>query len=974
MWVLGRNDWEGGSSCHVLSTQRGTCSSARSRSTLAIEQFHSDAALKGEPGRRSLELRKLLRRFTDVCNAMEYAHNRGVLHRDIKPSNIIVGKYGETLVVDWGLAKPLEQVEAVAPSGEQPLVLSAISGSTETLAGSALGTPAYMSPEQAEGDLERLGPWSDVYSLGATLYSVLTGKPSIEGRDVAAVLFAVKKGEFLRPRKLDPSIAKGLEAICLKAMSLQPEDRYGTPRALADDIEHWLADEPVKAHPEQRVERFWRWLRRHRTWALAAVAARVGTSLAATIGIVVEDGARRREAQVRQEAEANFMTAQQAVDDYLTSVSENTLLKQQDSVDIRSLRQELLNNALSYYKTFVKQRGDDPVLRRQLASAHFRVGEITKEIGSLGEAIEAFRSAESVWEPLAVLQPANDELGGRLADCYLAIGEIRSLTDDFQAAMTSLTQAKAILEPLANTHPEVPAYQASLVACIMRMGMILGQFKSIDQAEETLQKAKTIQERLISEVPGRSADKKRLAEIILAMGLLQYERDDCPGALQSFRETQRICQTLLDAVTVGSKPVYLLDLLAISHYNIAAIHRETDRLDEGLKLFERSLEYRSALVDAHPSITQFQEQLGKNLAEISVLQHDAHHDDKAFASIKRSIAVLEKLVGLQADQPRYHHDLGRSWNIQGYLHDEARRNGPAILAFDRAVAEQSRAVDSAPELDLYKVELWSQLDNLGESYVDVGNVHEGLTHYRREIEVWRDLGRNRPGNQQYTLKLAEALAKLGIIERHAGDSNAAHASYSDARSLVEGVVARATGDGVLQVGLGATLIREANALVDLQEPEKARSLLDRAVQTLSDASVSSNEEAQRRECLSEALWELARILRFLKNAARAATVDGQRVALWRDQPPHRLAALALKQTSQATVIGYGKTPVPPAALAVRKRDLERGAADLKLAVALGFRDPGMLQSHPESQFLLSREDVKVLAMDMAFPDRPFEVR
>ena len=129
------------------------------------------------PGRRNteLELRRLLRRFLDVCNAIDYAHSRGVLHRDIKPGNIIVGKHGETLVVDWGLAKPLGRVEPGQEAGERTLVPSSGSGSASTLPGSALGTPAYMSPEQACGDLDRLGPRSDVYSLGATLYKQLLG-------------------------------------------------------------------------------------------------------------------------------------------------------------------------------------------------------------------------------------------------------------------------------------------------------------------------------------------------------------------------------------------------------------------------------------------------------------------------------------------------------------------------------------------------------------------------------------------------------------------------------------------------------------------------------------------------------------------------------------------------------------------------------------------------------------------------------
>ena len=155
-----------------------TASRRRSTASTPTRRWRSD------PGRRSLELRKLLRRFIDVCNAIDYAHSRGVLHRDIKPGNVIVGKHGETLVVDWGLAKALGQADpgSANDSGERTLMPSSASGSAETLPGRALGTPGFMSPEQAEGDLEHLGPRSDVYSLGATLYYLLTGRPPVEGK------------------------------------------------------------------------------------------------------------------------------------------------------------------------------------------------------------------------------------------------------------------------------------------------------------------------------------------------------------------------------------------------------------------------------------------------------------------------------------------------------------------------------------------------------------------------------------------------------------------------------------------------------------------------------------------------------------------------------------------------------------------------------------------------------------------------
>ena len=185
-----------------------------------------------------------------------------------------MGKHGETLVVDWGLAKPTGRAEPGTESGERLLMPSSASGSSETLPGSALGTPAYMSPEQAEGQLERLGPRSDVYSLGATLYCLLTGKPPFAG-DVVDVIRAVQRGEFRPPRQLDPSIDPALEAICLKAMAHRPEDRYASCRALADDLDRWMADEPVTAWREPLARRARRWARRNRTAVTAAAVALV---------------------------------------------------------------------------------------------------------------------------------------------------------------------------------------------------------------------------------------------------------------------------------------------------------------------------------------------------------------------------------------------------------------------------------------------------------------------------------------------------------------------------------------------------------------------------------------------------------------------------------------------------------------------------------------------------------------------------
>lgn len=288
----------------------------------AVKRYHEADGQAQDPGKRAIEFRQLLGRFLDVCNAMAYAHARGVLHRDLKPGNIMLGQFGETLVVDWGLAKLVTQKEAATTVHEQPLALSgSSSGSAETIAGSAVGTPQFMSPEQAEGRLDLLGPASDVYSLGATLYYVLTNKSPFEDPEVGTVLKKVARGEFPAPCQVK-QVPRALEAVCLKAMALKPEDRYASPRALADDIEHWLADEPVSAWKEPASARAMRWARRHRTLVaavgvllIAAVAAlSISTFLISREKAHTEE--KRAEAVVEHaKAQINFEKAQKLAEE-----------------------------------------------------------------------------------------------------------------------------------------------------------------------------------------------------------------------------------------------------------------------------------------------------------------------------------------------------------------------------------------------------------------------------------------------------------------------------------------------------------------------------------------------------------------------------------------------------------------------------------------------------------------------------------
>ena len=275
----------------------------------AVERFH-DRAVAGDPSARSLAFRDLLRRFIDVCNTIAYAHDRGVLHRDLKPSNILLGRFGETVVIDWGLAKLVGPVADDLALDEPAAPLRPIDRPTyETMVGDAIGSPSYMSPEQADGRSDSAGTACDIYGLGATLYTILSGKPPREGGDVRRVLDAARSGAFPPPRAVNRDVPPALEAVCLKAMARRPDDRYRSARALAEDVERWLAGEPVSAWREPWPARLRRRLARHRTAAGAAAAALVVAVLA---GGYVAHGARIRAAERRSRAEGWVRTLEAA--------------------------------------------------------------------------------------------------------------------------------------------------------------------------------------------------------------------------------------------------------------------------------------------------------------------------------------------------------------------------------------------------------------------------------------------------------------------------------------------------------------------------------------------------------------------------------------------------------------------------------------------------------------------------------------
>ncbi len=672
-----------------------------------IRGFHAEGTSRS-PGERALALQKLLRRFLDVCNAIGYAHSRGVLHRDIKPSNIVVGHHGETLVVDWGLAKAFGAADFVPAFAAQQLTPSPLSGSAETLPGSALGTPAYMSPEQARGASTAVGPRSDVYSLGATLYCLLTGMPPFEGDDVGAVLRQVQAGEFPPPRAVQPSVDRALEAVCLKAMATRPDDRYSTPQELAQDIERWLADEPVSAHREPWTVRLGRWGRRHKplVFALAAllIAAVVALAISTTL---IEREQKQTEAQ-HLRAEEHFRLAFHAVDRMLREVGETELA---DVPQMEPVRRELLKDACQFYQKLLQKRGDDRALWLATGRAHSRLGDILELQGEYDPAEQSYRRAMAIlagpmdegseFDRQRELARAMDGLGVLLKDIHRSGESERWL----RAALELRRRLAAARRDPADLQDEKDTlYQ--LGTLIARQG---GRRK---EAEAVYRQALQAQADLVARVGDSPKARKNRARSLNQWGIL-LEKVRPSDAEKVFREALSIQEKLADESPSVASYRWALARTSSNLGSVLSTKRD-DRAarEESERRYDQAVNVLKKLADDFPSVPDYRHDLASASANLGMLQLSRREFARAETTLRGALAVLEALVEQFPRRPDYQLQRAATYRMLGILLSRTQRPDDAGEAFRKARGSLETLVVAFPEAPEYQSALGCAGDDL----------------------------------------------------------------------------------------------------------------------------------------------------------------------------------------------------------------------------------------------------------------------
>ena len=809
----------------------------------AIARFHEDEALKAGPGRRSLELRKLLRRFTDVCNAIDYAHSRGVIHRDIKPANIIVGKHGETLVVDWGLAKAIGRAD---PSvGEQTIAPSS-SGSAETLPGSALGTPAYMSPEQARGDLDRLGPRSDVYGLGATLYCLLTGKPPFDGDDIGAILRSAQAGEFPALRQLDPTIDRALEAICKKAMALQPADRYASPKVLADDLERWMADEPVTAWREPLSRRGRRWARRNRTAVTAAlvalVAGLVGLGAVATVQTRANGELRAANTEVKRvnsdlaaekaRVQERYDLAMDAIQTFHTGVSEDFLLKEEKFKD---LRDRLLKSASDFYGklgALLKGRSD-MASRRALGKANFELAELTTKVGRTEAALAAHQQVLKYRQAMAAEPGADDESRAEVGRSLLAVGEQQEEIGKTAEAEASYAEARRTLIAVADSQPGVAVYRADLATAESRLGWLYSKTGQLDEALRLLERCRDARAKRVEANPNVDEFQTGLASIHNNIGFVLVQTGRPAAALESYSKAMAIQQRLADAnpgvtrfqndlarthtntghlmrntgKTVASLESHskaaaiqqkLADAnpnvslfqsdLAISHNSIGNIHRDTGKTMASLESHGKALVIQQRLADANPSVTRFQRELAWTHNAIGLLLRDLSEPAAALASYGKALAIQQKLADAYPTVTRFQNDLAISHTDSGELLRQTGESAAALSSFRKALEIQQKLVDANPSVTGFRRELATIHNSIGNLLRDTGEPQAALASHGRALAIQQKLVDVNPSVTSFQNALAWSHKSIGGLLRDTGKPAAALESFGKALAIQQKLV------------------------------------------------------------------------------------------------------------------------------------------------------------------------------------------
>lgn len=588
--------------------------------------------------------RNIVRLILPVAEALQHAHEFGIVHRDVKPGNLLLDKNGKLFVADFGLAR----IEA---------------GAGVTMTGDMIGTLRYMSPEQVQAVHAVVDHRTDIYSLGATLYELLTLQPMWSGDNKAEVIRQISFDEPVGSQKINPAIPTDLDTIIRKATRKDSGERYQTAQALADDLHRFLDNKPILAKRTSWTQQVTKFIQRHPT--AVGSSALVFLLLAATFAVstFLVAGAFRNETQARAdeqvafaEAQAKSKLAREVVDDFYLGVAKKWV---EGQGDLSEFERGLLRKAQTLYKVFAEEKADDPEVKLGAARARILVANIEQRMGNFTESIEIRQAAEQALVDLAKLDNAPGNAIGllfetqlKLAYSLMTIGRIAEANDSLEKAskthpmllehypddrvakirFADLKKAKALLltetgelleaeieyrsvleildqlsrtDPDKEESPETPGFSSNHInsiraGCLNNLAIVLEQVGRMDQAAEIQHRAMVIQEKRLEAAPGDPGERESLWMFRFRYAQsLQYL-----GRWRESLEMYRLALEQMEQIVLEypANSGFALWLLASNH-GIANALKSVGETDEAEKVYLRLFSSQDAFAQKFPEST-----------------------------------------------------------------------------------------------------------------------------------------------------------------------------------------------------------------------------------------------------------------------------------------------------------------------------------------------------------------------------------